>query len=99
MTWSLSFDPSVEEGSAVHDALLQYLAGIRSQLDESGSWEKLLRQGERHLPYQQRVLTTALSSSLRQSLTLSGQSGVPLSVPLLKDAIALTDTAPGGSDD
>ena len=83
----------------MHDALLQYLAGIRSQLDESGSWEKLLRQGERHLPYQQRVLTTALSSSLRQSLTLSGQSGVPLSVPLLKDAIALTETAPGGSDD
>ena len=99
MTWSLTFDSSVAEGSAVHDALLQYLAGIRSQLDESGSWEKLLRQGERHLPYQQRVLTTALSSSLRQSLTLSGQSGVPLSVPLLKDAIALTETAPGGSDD
>ena len=99
MTWSLSFDPSVEEGSAVHDALLQYLAGIRSQLDESGSWEALLRQGERHLPYQQRVLTTALSSSLRQSLTLSGQSGVPLSVPLLQDAISLTETTPDASDD
>ena len=98
MTWSLTFDPSVAEGSVVHDALLQYLAGIRSQLEESGSWEALLRQGERHLPYQQRVLTTALSSSLRQSLTLSGQSGVPLSVPLLKDAIALTETASGGSD-
>ena len=99
MTWSLTFDSSVAEGSAVHDALLQYLAGIRSQLDESGSWEALLRQGERHLPYQQRVLTTALSSSLRQSLTLSGQSGVPLSVPLLQDAISLTETAPDASDD
>ena len=99
MTWSLTFDPSVAEGSVVHDALLQYLAGIRSQLEESGSWEALLRQGERHLPYQQRVLTTALSSSLRQSLTLSGQSGVPLSVPLLQDAISLTETAPDASDD
>ena len=99
MTWSLTFDPSVAEGSVVHDALLQYLAGIRSQLDESGSWEALLRQGERHLPYQQRVLTTALSSSLRQSLTLSGQSGVPLSVPLLQDAISLTETTPDASDD
>ena len=99
MTWSLTFDPSVAEGSVVHDALLQYLAGIRSQLEESGSWEALLRQGERHLPYQQRVLTTALSSSLRQSLALSGQSGVPLSVPLLQDAISLTETAPDASDD
>ena len=99
MTWSLTFDPSVAEGSVVHDALLQYLAGIRSQLEESGSWEALLRQGERHLPYQQRVLTTALSSSLRQSLTLSGQSGVPLSVPLLQDAISLTETASDASDD
>ena len=99
MTWSLTFDPSVAEGSVVHDALLQYLAGIRSQLEESGSWEVLLRQGERHLPYQQRVLTTALSSSLRQSLTLSGQSGAPLSVPLLQDAISLTETTPDASDD
>ena len=99
MTWSLTFDPSVAEGSVVHDALLQYLAGIRSQLEESGSWEALLRQGERHLPYQQRVLTTALSSSLRQSLTLSGQSGVPLSVPLLQDAISLAETAPDASED
>ena len=99
MTWSLTFDPSVAEGSVVHDALLQYLAGIRSQLEESGSWEALLRQGERHLPYQQRVLTTALSSSLRQSLTLSGQSGVPLSVPLLQDAISLTETASDASGD
>jgi hypothetical protein len=99
MTWSLTFDSSVAEGSAVHDALLQYLAGIRSQLDESGSWEALLRQGERHLPYQQRVLTTALSSSLRQSLTLSGQSGVPLSVPLLQDAMSLTESAPDASED
>jgi hypothetical protein len=45
------------------------------------------------------VLTTALSSSLRQSLTLSGQSGVPLSVPLLQDAISLAETAPDASED
>jgi hypothetical protein len=75
MTWSLVFDTSVKEGSPVHDALLQYLTGIREQLLQSGSWEALLRRGERHLPYQQRVLTTALASSLRQSLALSGQSG------------------------
>ena len=67
----------------MHDALLQYLDGIHEQLQASGSWEALLRNGERHLPYQQRVLTTGLASSLRQSLALSGQSGVPLSVPLL----------------
>jgi hypothetical protein len=88
----------VAEGSAVHDALLQYLAGIRAQLEASGSWEALLRQGERHLPYQQRVLTTALSSSLRQSLTLSGQSGVPLSVPLLQDAVAMKDIGTDPTD-
>ena len=90
MTWALTFDEAVREGSPVHDALLQYLDGIHEQLRESGSWEALLRQGERQLPYQQRVLTTALASSLRQSLTLSGQAGVPLSVPILRDTLALS---------
>ena len=82
MTWVLSFDESVDEGSEVHDALLQYLEGIRAQLHEAGSWDALLREGEKHLPYQQRVLATALASSLRQSLALSGQVSVPLSAPL-----------------
>jgi hypothetical protein len=93
MTWSLVFDESVAEGSPVHDALLHYLDGIHEQLQASGSWEALLRNGERHLPYQQRVLTTGLASSLRQSLALSGQSGVPLSVPLLQDTLALPQQA------
>ena len=89
MTWGVMFDESVAEGCPVHDALLQYLDGIHAQLQASGSWEALLRNGERHLPYQQRVLTTGLASSLRQSLALSGQSGVPLSVPLLKETLFL----------
>ena len=89
MTWSVVFDESVAEGSPVHDALLQYLDGIREQLQTSGSWEALLKNGERQLPYQQRVLTTGLVSSLRQSLVLSGQSGVPLSVPLLQGTLSL----------
>ena len=89
MTWSVVFDESVAEGSPVHDALLQYLDGIREQLQASGSWEALLKNGERRLPYQQRVLTTGLVSSLRQSLVLSGQSGVPLSVPLLRETLSL----------
>ena len=89
MTWSVEFDESVAEDSPVHDALLQYLDGIHEQLQASGSWEALLRNGERHLPYQQRVLTTGLASSLRQSLALSGQSGVPLSVPLLQETLSL----------
>ena len=93
MTWSLVFDTSVKEGSPVHDALLQYLTGIREQLLQSGSWEALLRRGERHLPYQQRVLTTALASSLRQSLALSGQSGVPPGVPALGHTLDAFGTA------
>ena len=93
MTWSLIFDESIVEGSAVHDALLQYLTGIREQLLQSGSWEALLRRGERHLPYQQRVLTTALASSLRQSLALSGQSGVPPGVPALGHAMEVMGAA------
>ena len=93
MTWSLVFDTSVKEGSPVHDALLQYLTGIREQLLQSGSWEALLRRGERHLPYQQRVLTTALASSLRQSLALSGQSGVPPGVPAFGHAMDTFGTA------
>jgi hypothetical protein len=93
MTWSLVFDQSIVEGSPVHDALLQYLTGIREQLLQSGSWEALLRRGERHLPYQQRVLTTALASSLRQSLALSGQSGVPPGVPVLGHEMDAFETA------
>ena len=93
MTWSLVFDELIVEGSAVHDALLQYLTGIREQLLQSGSWEALLRRGERHLPYQQRVLTTALASSLRQSLALSGQSGVPPGVPALGHAMEVMGAA------
>jgi hypothetical protein len=89
MTWGVTFDDSVREGSPVHSALLQYLEGIREQLLQSGSWEALLRQGERHLPYQQRVLTTALASSLRQSLALSGHAGVPSGVPLLRANVSL----------
>jgi len=89
MTWGLTFDDTVQEGSVVHSALLQYLEGIREQLLQSGSWEALLRQGERHLPYQQRVLTTALASSLRQSLALSGHAGVPPGVPALGSVLSL----------
>lgn len=88
MTWALSFDESVEEGSEVHGALLQYLEGIRAQLHKAGSWEALLRKGEKHLPYQQRVLATALASSMRQSLALSGQVCMPLRVPLLSEALS-----------
>ncbi|MDG2460603.1 MAG: DUF2452 domain-containing protein [Luminiphilus sp.] len=93
MTWGLTFNDAVAAGSPVHSALLSYLEGIREQLMESGSWEALLRQGERHLAYQQRVLATALASSLRQSLTLSGQAGVPPAVPALSDALALPHPA------
>ena len=89
MTWGLTFDDAVQEGSLVHSALVQYLEGIREQLLQSGSWEALLRQGERRLPYQQRVLTTALASSLRQSLALSGHAGVPPGVPALGGVLSL----------
>ena len=89
MTWGLTFDDAVREGSSVHSALLQYLQGIREQLLQSGSWEALLRKGEKHLPYQQRVLTTALASSLRQSLALSGHAGVPPGVPMLRANVSL----------
>ena len=89
MTWGLTFDETVCEGSPVHCALLQYLEGIREQLLRSGSWETLLRQGERRLPYQQRVLTTALASSLRQSLALSGHGGVPPGVPVLSGPVVM----------
>lgn len=89
MTWELMFDEAVTVGSEAHNALVRYLEGIRSQLECSGSWSALLREGERHLPYQQRVLTTALASSLRQSLALSGEVGMPLSVPLLTESLTV----------
>lgn len=80
MTWSIEFEPALDDALVVQEALHRYLEGIQSQLREAGSWRELLRQGERRLPYQQRVLATALAASLRHSLLLSGQAGAPPSV-------------------
>lgn len=80
MTWSIEFDAALEDASVAQDALHRYLEGIRSQLASAGSWRELLRHGERHLPYQQRVLATALATSLRHSLLLSGHAGAPPAV-------------------
>ena len=82
MTWSVVVDESVAEDSPMHDALLQYLHGIHEQLPASGNWEALLRNGQRHLSYYQRVLAKGLASSSRQPPALRRQSGLPLYVPL-----------------
>ncbi len=83
MTWAISFDENMREGSPVHTALLSYLKGISDQLYESGSWAEVLKQVRGPMPYQQRVLATALTASLRHSLALSGQVGLSPQAPQL----------------
>ena len=73
MTWSVELADELKRGSAVNVALMQYLDGIREQLAETGGWSNLLSEGQQFLPYQQRVLSTALGCSLRHSVSLHDQ--------------------------
>ena len=83
MTWSIAFDENMRKGSAVHSALLSCLEDIKDQLYDSGSWVEVLKQVRGPMPYQQRVLATAFTASLRHSLALSGQVGLSPQAPQL----------------
>lgn len=75
MTWSLTLDASVAEDDGLLRALEQHLAGFIDRVSEARSLEEALPVYEAKLPYQQRLMATALSSSLQTSLLVSGLSG------------------------
>jgi len=75
MTWSVALAPDVGEDPRLLSALEGHLRGFIERISESASLEAALPVYEQQLPYQQRMMATALSSSLQTSLILSGLSG------------------------
>ena len=75
MTWSLELAPDVANDPALVAALQTHLQGFVSRLEEVGTLEDALPLYESTLPYQQRMMATALSSSLQTSLLVSGLRG------------------------
>ena len=75
MTWSITLTENVRDDEALIAALQQFMGGFADRLASAQTLESLLPVYEIDLPYQQRMMATALSASLRSSLVLSGLSG------------------------
>lgn len=75
MTWAMTLNPEVAQEPEVVDALGQHLQGFLARLAAAKTLEAALPTYEARLPYQQRMMATALSSSLQTTLILSGLSG------------------------
>lgn len=74
MTWRLEVQAGIEENPDIVDALRAFHCGFTDLLDREGALEDNLPYFVRELPYYRRLAAAGLSSSLRQSLTLSGLS-------------------------
>jgi hypothetical protein len=75
MTWDVHLAPEVADDMELVNALEAHLRGFVERIDGAESLEAALPVYEQQLPYQQRMMATALSSSLQTSLLLSGLSG------------------------
>jgi len=75
MTWDLLLDSAVAQDATLLAALEQHLEGFINRISEVGKLEEALPIYESQLPYQQRLMATALSSSLQVSLLVSGLAG------------------------
>jgi hypothetical protein len=75
MTWAVELAPEVADNTALLGALEDHLRGFIERINDASSLEAALPTYEQQLPYQQRMMATALSSSLQTSLILSGLSG------------------------
>jgi hypothetical protein len=75
MTWSIALTENVADDAELVMALQQFIAGFAERLGNAKTLESSLPVYEINLPYQQRMMATALSASLRGSLILSGLTG------------------------
>ncbi|WP_040482161.1 DUF2452 domain-containing protein [Luminiphilus syltensis] len=76
MTWELRFDDLALEDTALREALAAFFGGFTDSLSSAEALEDSLPLYQSNLPYRQRMLATALSSSLTHSLKLSGLDNV-----------------------
>ena len=75
MTWSIVLTENVADDVALVSDLQKFIAGFADRIASAQTLEASLPVYEINLPYQQRMMATALSASLRSSLVLSGLSG------------------------
>lgn len=75
MTWTMVLADDIAEDRELVAALEQHLEGFITRISEVGKLEEALPVYESRLPYQQRLMATALSSSLQTSLLVSGLAG------------------------
>lgn len=75
MTWSMELEPAVADDDELVAALEAHLRGFIERVAEADSLEKALPVYEAALPWQQRMMATALSSSLQTSIIMSGLTG------------------------
>ena len=88
MTWKLEFDSSLN--LSVRDALVQFLEGFQAQAARSNSFDDLLPDYVESLPYQQRVLASALKRSLTHSLRLAGDNGMGLLAAVVEKRLSIS---------
>ena len=75
MTWDMQLCPEIANDPELVDDLSLHLQRFLERIAEAGTLEEALPTYEAGLPYQQRMMATALSSSLQTSLLLSGLAG------------------------
>ena len=68
MTWALEPDPRLEENPQLQEELAALIEGFTDSLADDASLDDQLPAYRRDLPYYQRMLATALGTSLRASL-------------------------------
>ena len=88
MTWKLSFHSELSGG--VRQALIQFLEGFQSQAESSKNFDEMLPDYVAHLPYQQRVLASALKRSLKHSLQLGGDNGDGLLAAVVERRLSIS---------
>ena len=88
MTWKLRFDSDLSQ--SVRDALVMFLEGFQEQAARSQSFDDLLPDYVESLPYQQRVLASALKRSLKHSLRLAGDNGVGLLAAVVERRLSIS---------
>ena len=88
MTWQLQFDDGLSE--TVRFALVAFLEGFQAQAASSSSLDEMLPDYVESLPYQQRVLASALKRSLKHSLRLAGDNGVGLLAAVVERRLSIT---------
>ena len=100
MTWDMQLCPEIGNDPELVDELSRHLQGFLERIAEAGTLEDALPTYEAGLPYQQRMMATALSSSLQTSLLLSGLAGQSGQLWLQQDGLRrLLSLAPTNDED